>query len=66
MFPNWSGWNYLLKTLEPRQLLFKQTIEDHKRTLSDGHPRDFIDNYLLKVKNTDDSNSSFHHTNAGI
>jgi hypothetical protein len=43
MFPNWSGWNFLKGTFKPRQKLFQDTIDEHSRTLPDGHPRDFID-----------------------
>jgi len=65
MFPNWSGWNYLLKLLEPRQKLFHETIEEHKKTFQEGYARDFIDVYLKEVQNTTDPTSSFHRRNAG-
>jgi len=65
MFPNWSGWNNLLKILKPRQTLFRQTIEDHAKTLQDGHARDFVDIFLQEIQNTDDPNSIFHHSTGG-
>jgi len=65
MFPNWSGWNNLLKLLEPRQKLFHETIEEHKQTLQEGYTRDFIDAYLKEVQNTTDPTSGFHESNAG-
>jgi len=64
-FPNWSGWNYLLKTIAPRHKLFEETIHEHQRTISEGHPRDFIDVYLQEVKKTDDPSSSFHKSAGG-
>ncbi len=66
MFPNWSGWNHLLKLLEPRQKLFHETIEEHKQTLQEGYTRDLIDVYLQEAQKTTDSSSSFHESNAGL
>jgi len=61
MFPNLSGWNYLVETVAPRRQLVRKAIEEHQRTVQyDGHPRDFIDTYLQNIENTDDPNSSFH------
>jgi len=65
MFPNWSGWNFLLDTLKPRQKLFRETIEEHSRTLPDGHARDFIDVYLQEVQRTTYPDSVFHKSRAG-
>jgi len=65
MFPNWSGWNNLLKLLEPRQKFFHETIEEHKETFQEDYARDFIDVYLKEVQKTTDATSSFHESNAG-
>ncbi len=59
MFPNWSGWNFLKSTCDPRQKLFQETIDEHYRTLPDGPPRDFIDAYLQEVKKTEDPSLVF-------
>ena len=66
MFPNWSGYNYLLSAVEPVKNFFNNTIKEHERTLQDEHPRDYIDAVLLEVKNTDDPNSSFHKSKSGF
>ena len=66
MFPNWSGYNYLINTLKPIRKLFNNAIQEHKRTLENGHPRDFIDAFLHEVKNTDDPDSSFHESKSGF
>jgi len=65
MFPNLSGWNFLLKTKEPREKYFRETIREHERTLPEGSPRDFIDIYLQETKKTMDPDSIFHKTTAG-
>ena len=66
MFPNWSGYNYLLSTTKPVKKLFNDTIKEHEKTLQDGHPRDYIDAFLQEVKKTEDPNSSFHKSKSGF
>jgi len=53
-----------LSTLTPRFQFFDKTIQEHKNTLPDGDPRDFIDSYLQEVNKTDDPDSSFYKDNA--
>ena len=66
LFPNWSGYYYILSTIQPLKKLFKDTIKEHEQTLQDGHPRDYIDAFLQEVKNTDNPNSSFHKSKSGL
>ncbi len=65
MFPNWSGWSILLKSLEGRAQTFDKTIAEHEQTLPDNEPRDFIDAFLMEVRQTTDPKSSFHPSIAG-
>ena len=39
---------------------FRKAIQEHKDTMTEGQPRDFIDTYLDEVKKTQDPSSSFY------
>ena len=39
---------------------FRETIREHKETITEGQPRDFIDTYLEEVSKTKDPASSFY------
>jgi len=65
MFPDLSGWNFLMETLKPRRKLFHDAIEEHERTLQDGYSRDLIDAFLHEVHKATDPTSVFHRSNAG-
>ena len=39
---------------------FRTAIAEHKDTITEGQPRDFIDTYLEEVKKTQDPSSSFY------
>jgi cytochrome P450 len=61
LFPNFSGWDLLLKMREEMTSIVQGHVEQHKETFpEDGVPRDFMDAYLAEISGTTDANSSFH------
>ncbi|ODM88348.1 Farnesoate epoxidase [Orchesella cincta] len=56
----WTGWTNAVDSL----LEFAHyTVEKHSKHLDSNSPRDFIDHYLLKIKETTDPTSSFYQQN---
>ena len=39
---------------------FRETIQEHRKTMEEGNPRDFIDTYLDEINKTTDPTSSFY------
>ena len=59
IFPEKSGFKKIRETNLRIVDTIKSTIEEHKRTYSDDHMRDFIDMYLKEIKeNENDPNGS--------
>ncbi|ODM92616.1 Farnesoate epoxidase, partial [Orchesella cincta] len=55
----WTGWTNAVDSI----LEFAHTVEKHSKHLDSNSPRDFIDHYLLKIKETTDPTSSFYQQN---
>ncbi|CAG7836820.1 unnamed protein product [Allacma fusca] len=49
-----------LQTHKAVQKLIRETIDEHKATLQEDAPRDFIDAFLIESNKTTDVNSSFY------
>ena len=56
LIPLADGDRFRGKTFE----FFRKAIQEHKETITEGQPRDFIDAYLEEVKKTQDPSSSFY------
>ena len=56
LIPLADGDRFRGKTFE----FFRKAIQEHKETITEGQPRDFIDAYLEEVRKTQDSSSSFY------
>merc|ERR1712106_1014677 len=45
-FPRLTGYEERVSLIDNQKDYFKKTIREHKETLNENHPRDFIDVYL--------------------
>ena len=43
-----------------KNIIIAPSMDEHKKSMDSENPRDFMDVYLTQVKNTSDTNSSFH------
>ena len=43
-----------------KNIIIAPSMDEHKKSMDSENPRDFMDVYLTQVKNTNDTNSSFH------
>ncbi|CAG7732547.1 unnamed protein product [Allacma fusca] len=60
-FPNFFGWNVVLKMLGDIKQILIDHVDEHQRTYSQNDPpRDFMDVYLAEIYKTTDTNSSFY------
>lgn len=60
IFPKATGFNTIMEVQKERNDFFTNEVEYHKRTLDADNPRDFIDEYLIEMKNTTDPSSVFY------
>merc|ERR1719154_805215 len=54
IFPNLTGYNKRLDALHAMQNQIRKEIQKHEVDLDEDNPRDFIDTYLIEMKNNDD------------
>ena len=59
LFPKFAGRDKILETTHDIVNLIKKSIKEHDETLDVNAPRDFIDKFLVEMKNTRDPSSSF-------
>ncbi|ODM97792.1 Farnesoate epoxidase [Orchesella cincta] len=60
ILPTISGYTKFQKVVDKMIGFFRDTIEEHKHSMVDGEPRDFIDSYLKEMQKTKDTTSSFY------
>ena len=53
-FPSLTGYNRRLKALEFMREYMRSEIEKHEKELDEENPKDFIDSYLIEIKNNPD------------
>jgi len=66
MFPNWSGYNYMLKDVGPVTSFIWRSLTQHEETFQEGENRDFLDVYIQETRKTKDPKSPFHEKNSEI
>jgi len=60
VFPECSGYNKLVRTIDNTFKFFQGVVTEHENTVTDEEPRDYIDAYLQEIKRCkDEPNSSF-------
>jgi len=60
LFPEATGYNKLTHTIAKTWEFFQGVVNEHKNTVTDEEPRDYMDAYLQEIKrNKDESKSSF-------
>lgn len=60
IMPQRSGYNSVKKAVEELRALFRQVVADHRASYQPGVQRDFVDAYLGKIEETQDTSSSFY------
>ena len=60
IFPSFARLDYAFKTISSIVSLAEEKIKQHKESLDENAPRDFIDMTLIEMEKTTDANSSFH------
>ncbi|ODM87553.1 Farnesoate epoxidase [Orchesella cincta] len=61
--PKFFGWVDWTNAVDSFSELTRKVIEEHSKQLHPKNPRDFIDDYLVKIRETTDPNSSFYKEN---
>ncbi|ODN00908.1 Cytochrome P450 2J5 [Orchesella cincta] len=64
IIPGLIGYTSIRRTMRGLVDFVSKTIKEHKETVQEESPRDFIDVYLNEIKRTADVTSSFHGENA--
>ena len=60
IFPSFARLDYAFKTISSVVNLADEKINQHKESLDENAPRDFIDMMLIEMKKTSDTKSSFY------
>lgn len=58
--PSSSGYNSVVEVVAELKDLFRGVVEEHKATFVPNVFRDFVDVYLAKIRETEDTESSFY------
>ncbi|ODM92810.1 Methyl farnesoate epoxidase [Orchesella cincta] len=64
--PKYFGWTAWTNVVDAVFELAREAVEKHSKQLDANNPRDFIDHYLIKIKETTDPTSSFYQQNGVI
>ncbi len=65
LVPRLSGWEVILNSFQTLVSTMVKTVEEHKSSIRDGEPRDFIDICLEEIKCTMDPKSAFYGKQSG-
>ncbi|ODM87859.1 Methyl farnesoate epoxidase [Orchesella cincta] len=58
--PSFFGWTEWKNAIDRLFELAGRTVEKHSQRLDPNNPQDFIDHYLVKIRETTDPNSTFY------
>lgn len=60
LFPERTGWNKFISSMERAKDLVRKYLKEHQKTFQPDNIRDLIDAFLKEIKSTHDPSSSFY------
>ena len=65
MFPTLTGYKERVKVFNDQKTYIMEIIEEHKKSICKDNPRDFIDVYLMEMKNPQQNEGEFSEEELG-